>query len=201
MSRFGAFHRSFRAGTYVRESFDGLLNRSVLRRLGGQRPSHLLQSIDVHSTMPISKKQYSSSKILSGCEITTRKPATDVEHAVESELASSLDGVGRDDGRHRVYVVRLDPEVLCKKTFTDANPDRDASGLCLYVGLTGLTPSQRLENHKNDYKASRWVRDYGLGLMPRLYEPLNKMSYSRADEVEEILASFLREKGHAVWQK
>jgi len=120
---------------------------------------------------------------------------------VARELAPFLNEVGRDDGTHGVYVVRLRQEVLGKKKFAEANPNRRPSGQCLYVGLTGLSPSKRFENHKDNYKASRWVRDYGIELLPRFYEPLNKMSYERADEVEELLAEYLRENGHAVWQK
>ena len=135
----------------------------------------------------------------------TNRSSTDIQSPmsgqglVGSELVPSLDGVGDENGTHRVYVVRLERKVLGKKKFTDANPNRSASGLCLYVGLTGLPPRERFENHKKDYKASRWVRDYGIDLMPRFYEPLNKMTYDRAEEVEDILASFLRENGHAVW--
>jgi Uri superfamily endonuclease len=124
-----------------------------------------------------------------------------VKGCVARELAPFLSEVGRDDGTHGVYVVRLRTEVLGKKKFAEVNPNRHPSGQCLYVGLTGLSPSKRFENHKENYKASRWVRDYGIELLPRFYEPLNKMSYERADQVEEFLAEFLREKGHAVWQK
>lgn len=131
----------------------------------------------------------------------TRKTGSAKKSCVARELAPSLDEVGRDGGTHGVYVVRLRQDVLGKKKFAEANPNRDSSGLCLYVGLTGLSPEKRFENHKDNYKASRWVRDFGTTLLPRFYEPLNKMSYERADDVEEILAEFLRDKGHAVWQK
>ena len=38
-----------------------------------------------------------------------------------------------------------------------------------YVGMTGLSPEQRFENHKNGIKAARIVRRCGERLVPRLY--------------------------------
>jgi len=108
---------------------------------------------------------------------------------------------GQSDESHCVYIVRLSDDVLTKKRFAQANPDRKPDTWCLYVGMTGLTPEERFENHKSNYKASRWVRDYGIELMPELYEPLNRMSYDAAQRIERELAGFLRTLGFAVWQK
>jgi hypothetical protein len=66
--------------------------------------------------------------------------------------------------------------------------------------MTGLTPAERFDNHKSGYKASRWVRNFGIELLPDFYTWLNRMSYETAQEVEEDLASHLRSLGHAVWQ-
>ena len=107
----------------------------------------------------------------------------------------------RKEGTHCVYVVRLNPKVLQKTKFTQANPQHNPSKPCLYVGLTGLTPEERFQNHKEDYKASRWVRDYGLELLPDLYAHLNRMSYEQARHTESWLAERLRQQGYAVWQK
>jgi len=107
---------------------------------------------------------------------------------------------GRSDGSHCVYVVRLSEGVLEKRKFIHANPDRDPYKECLYVGLTGLTPAERFGNHKANHKASRWVRDYGIELMPHLYTVLNRMPYDVAKEMEVKLAEMLREHGYAVWQ-
>ena len=109
--------------------------------------------------------------------------------------------VGNPDGSHCVYVVRLDQEVTSTKKFIQANPQWPGDGLCLYVGLTGLTPQERFENHQSGYKASRWVQRHGAGLLPSFYEPLNRMSWEMAQSAEETLAELLRARGHAVWQK
>ena len=102
---------------------------------------------------------------------------------------------------HNVYVVELDEGVLRERRFAAANPDRDPSKPCLYVGATGLSPEERFENHKAGYKANRYVERYGLKLRPELYEEYNPLSYEDAREMETELAAMLREKGYAVWQK
>ena len=53
-----------------------------------------------------------------------------------------------------------------------------------YVGMTGLTPEQRFENHKNGIKAASVVEKYGERLVPKLYEHLNPMSYGAAKAME-----------------
>jgi len=102
---------------------------------------------------------------------------------------------------HSVYVVELSDDALDNQTFGEANPDRDTDKPCLYVGMTGLAPEKRFQNHKRGYKASRWVRRYGRHLRPDLYEHLNPMSYESALRMERDLAQALRADGYAVWQK
>jgi hypothetical protein len=41
---------------------------------------------------------------------------------------------------------------------------------CVYVGMTGLPPGERFQNHKAGVKANRFVRDFGKGLLPELFE-------------------------------
>jgi hypothetical protein len=67
--------------------------------------------------------------------------------------------------------------------------------------MTGLSPEERFGCHKEDYKSNRFVREYGLGLRPMLYEEYNPLSYSDAKEMEIELAAILRRRGCAVWQK
>jgi hypothetical protein len=106
-----------------------------------------------------------------------------------------------DGMHHNVYVVRLKPDVLEQRRFRDANPRHVAGQPCVYVGVTGLPPEERLERHRNGIQACAFVRDYGEGLMPELYEHLNPMPYEAAVEMERDLANDLRELGYAVWQK
>ena len=70
----------------------------------------------------------------------------------------------------------------------------------LYVGMTGLTPEERFRNHKAGHKASKWVRKYGVGLLPALYRHLNPLSYEHATLAEVALAEALRGTGVRVWQ-
>ncbi len=72
-------------------------------------------------------------------------------------------------GHHHVYVVYL------------RNPRGDGKA-GYYVGMTGLSPEQRFDNHKQGIKAGRVVRKHGVFLVPRLYEHLNPMPYAKALE-------------------
>ena len=102
--------------------------------------------------------------------------------------------------KHNVYVVELDEAVLRDQKFCAANPNFDPYLSCLYVGMTGLDPEVRFENHKRGYKACRYVQKYGLHLCPQLYEYFNPMTYEDAYAKEIALAKELRAEGYAVWQ-
>ncbi|SIT49426.1 conserved hypothetical protein [Paraburkholderia ribeironis] len=72
---------------------------------------------------------------------------------------------------------------------------------CVYVGMTGLDPNLRFARHKAGIQANRFVRDYGLRLVPpKLYEAFNPMPYRGAHEMEVELAIGLREVGYGVRQ-
>lgn len=97
-----------------------------------------------------------------------------------------------------MYVVRLSPAVRDLAYVRRVNPDADPKKPCLYVGMTGLDPKERFETHKRGHKASRWVRDYGIALLPKMYEHLNPMTYDRAAEMEVFLAEAYRKQGYTV---
>jgi hypothetical protein len=87
---------------------------------------------------------------------------------------------------HSVYVVYL----------RDPKGDGKAG---YYVGMTGLTPEQRLANHKAGVKAAGVVRRFGVRLVPTLYEHLNPMPYADAVQMEIELANSLRKRGFQVF--
>ena len=92
----------------------------------------------------------------------------------------------RPSGHHSVYVVYL------------RNPKRDGKA-GYYVGMTGLSPEQRFQNHKQGVKAARVVTKYGERLVPRLYAHLNPMPYKKAQAMEAMLADSLRKRGYQVF--
>ena len=92
----------------------------------------------------------------------------------------------RSRDHHSVYVVYL------------RNPAGDGKA-GYYVGLTGLSPQQRFENHKKGIKCARVVKRYGERLVPRLYEHLNPMPFEKAKEMEGRLADSLRKRGFVVF--
>ena len=93
----------------------------------------------------------------------------------------------------------MDPSVRAVKKVMQANPNAEPLARCFYVGMTGLTPEKRFENHLKGYKASSIVRRFGRVLCPELYEELNPMPYERAAEMERELAAQLRKIGCVVW--
>ena len=106
----------------------------------------------------------------------------------------------RDRHHHNVYVVELSRNVLREARFKRCNPQYDDSKPCVYVGMTGLPPDERFDKHKAGIRSNRYVRDYGLHLLPQMYECFNPMPYDAACEMEVELAISLREAGYGVWQ-
>ena len=107
--------------------------------------------------------------------------------------------MARRDHYH-VYVIELSKDVLLEKRFRRANPDYDLGKPCVYVGMTGLDPDVRFDKHKAGIQSNRYVRQFGLRLLPRLYEVFNPMPYDGARDMEVELAIGLREEGYGVWQ-
>jgi predicted GIY-YIG superfamily endonuclease len=89
-------------------------------------------------------------------------------------------------GHHSVYVVYL------------RNPKGDGKA-GYYVGMTGLSPEQRLANHKQGIKAARIVTKHGERLVPKLYAHLNPMPFKKAQAMEVMLADSLRKRGFVVF--
>jgi len=101
---------------------------------------------------------------------------------------------------HNVYVVELDFAVLRNGRFRARNPNYRKGAPCVYVGMTGLPPGERFQNHKAGIKANGFVKKFGKGLLPELFAHLNPMPYEAARQMERDLADELQEKGWAVWQ-
>ncbi len=99
---------------------------------------------------------------------------------------------------HHVYVVLLDEKAAKDRKILRSNPKRDKSKSCLYVGMTGLNPEERFQNHKNGIKAASVVQRFGVQLLPELYECFNPMPFEAAAQMERDLAEDLRGKGHTV---
>jgi hypothetical protein len=94
--------------------------------------------------------------------------------------------VARSTDHHNVYVVYL------------RNPRGDGKA-GYYVGMTGLTPEERFQNHKKGHKAASIVTRCGERLVPRLYAHLNPMSYAKAKDMEVAIADSLRKRGYLVY--
>ena len=101
---------------------------------------------------------------------------------------------------HHVYVVELSRAVLQEPRFRKNNPVYVDGKPCVYVGMTGLNPDLRFDKHKAGIQANRFVQQYGLRLLPDLYEGFNPMSYAEAVEREVEIGIDLRSAGFGVWQ-
>ncbi len=117
--------------------------------------------------------------------------AVRVNQAVMAKAAS-------EKFHHNVYVILLDAKAAKHPSVLRVNPKRDAQKPCVYVGMSGLPPEHRFENHKHGYKAAWVVERYGVRLLPELYEHLNPMPYEAALQMELELAEDLRAEGYTV---
>jgi hypothetical protein len=102
--------------------------------------------------------------------------------------------------RYHVYVVELADPVWNAGRFRRANPGWQLGKPFVYVGMTGLDPDVRFDKHKAGIQANTFVRDFGLRLLPALYEKYNPMPYEAAREMEVELGIALRARGWGVWQ-
>ncbi|NDG40259.1 MAG: hypothetical protein EBY28_12985 [Betaproteobacteria bacterium] len=102
--------------------------------------------------------------------------------------------------KHQVYVVELSKDVLFEAKFIKSNPDYVTGMPCVYVGMTGLDPDLRFDNHKAGIRANKFVTRYGLRLMTELFEHLNPMPYGDAQYMEVDLGIQLRLQGYGIWQ-
>ena len=101
---------------------------------------------------------------------------------------------------HSVYVIELSRDVLYEQRFRKSNPDYVTGKPCVYVGMTGLSPDLRFDKHKAGIQSNRYVKKYGVRLLPSLYAVYNPMPYDAARDMEVELAIALREQGFGVWQ-
>jgi len=107
--------------------------------------------------------------------------------------------MGRRDHYH-VYVIELSKDVLYEGRFRKSNPAYVTGKPCIYVGMTGLEPDVRFDKHKAGIQSNRFVKVFGLRLLPELYELYNPLSYDNARALEVELAIDFREAGYGVWQ-
>ena len=101
---------------------------------------------------------------------------------------------------YSVYVVELDDRVWNVAGFRRANPDYRLGRPFVYVGMTGLDPDLRFDRHMAGVQTNRFVREFGVRLLPALYEVYNPMPYDAARDMEVELGIALREAGYGVWQ-
>lgn len=108
--------------------------------------------------------------------------------------------VPRRNTHHHVYVIELSPQAWNVSRFREANPDHVFGMPLVYVGMTGLDPDLRFDRHKAGVQSNRFAREYGVRLLPQLYERYNPMPYAVARQMEIDLATALRKRGFGVWQ-
>ena len=138
------------------------------------------------------------------------KRRIDVTEPLESATASGLEAEffaqcaslsprSWSRGRHSVYAIELDRAVWKSRAFRERNPG-GATGGCLYVGVTGLTPEARFERHRAGTQSGRFVRTHGVRLRLDLVEGFSRLPQRIAVRMEPKLAAWLRAQGFAVWQ-
>jgi hypothetical protein len=101
---------------------------------------------------------------------------------------------------YNVYVIELSKDILFEAKFKKRNPNYQSSKPCVYVGMTGLDPDVRFDKHKAGIQSNRYAKQYGLRLLPDLYEGFNPLTYDEAIELEIEIGIDLRSAGFGVWQ-
>ena len=97
-------------------------------------------------------------------------------------------------------MIELDDRVWNVARFRRANPDYVLGSPFVYVGMTGLDPDVRFDKHKAGIQSNTFVLEYGLRLLPKLFERYNPMNYDDARTMEVELGIHLRRAGYGVWQ-
>lgn len=101
---------------------------------------------------------------------------------------------------YNVYVIELDPRVLERQKFRDANPGHVTGKPCVYVGQTYLSPEERFEQHSAGVHSNKYVRHFGVRLRPRFYLKYQGLeTREQAEQAEAELGERLRRRGFAVW--
>lgn len=180
------------------------MNTEILKLDPGQVSAYTRQGMChlVADDLDAAEKDFRRAVELAPRDATAKdwlKKIPDIRTTRASKLPPLSPSPARGLGHHSVYVFELDTAVLEIRKFREANPIRDPSKPCVYVGLTGLTPEERFENHKRGYKSNRYAKKYGLRLLPHLHEHLNPMPEYVAILTESQLARELRWRGYAVW--
>ena len=101
---------------------------------------------------------------------------------------------------HNVYVIKSSKQVLTESKFKKCNPNYITGKPCVSVGMTGLNPDVRFDKHQTGIQSNRYLKQYGLCLMPDSYEGFNPMNYDEAIEMEVEIGIDLRSAGFGVWQ-
>lgn len=129
----------------------------------------------------------------------TKKVVKSAQLAVKKSAKPKVAKPPRSHHYH-VYVIELGDRVWNSGKFRRCNPEYVMGKPLVYVGMTGLDPDTRFDKHKAGIQANRFVTDYGVRLLPALYEKYNPMPYQAAKEMEVELAIALQAKGFGVWQ-
>jgi len=121
--------------------------------------------------------------------------------AAVSPILDLAGQVNWQHAHHNLYAIELRPTIFEKeRRFFEANPHWLPEKLCVYVGMTGLSPEERFKKHLRGEKDAWFVHKYGQRLLPELYKHFNPMPYELAAVMEVELARQLREQGCGVWQ-
>jgi hypothetical protein len=173
----------FREGDYVRHS--GQPNWGIGRVLSIGEPG----KVTIFFLRGGRRIFYSSSPVL--------EKVADPGHPI-LEIAATANWSRAD---RNLYVVELDPKVFEKEErFAEANSHWIPGKLCVYVGMTGITPEERFQKHKSGHKAAWFVNRYGRRLLPEYYQHFNPLPYELGQAMEPELARQLRADGLGVWQ-
>lgn len=103
---------------------------------------------------------------------------------------------GTESGRSKwtriVYVIDLTPAAC-------ARCPNDAPHKPVYVGQTAQPAAERFRQHKDGYKASKWVRNYGLRVNSSLSPAKEYETVKESEAAERRVGRKLRNRGYCVY--
>ena len=149
-------------------------------------PSFNPEDPSVERSLPVSRRE--SARWLAAARSIQKPRIAYPEWECSIVYVALLEGVPRDP-----------PFSLYVGYASGQATEPDAAGR--YPCIWRIADARRYRDHKRDHKDGKgWVRHWGIGLIPSLYEHLNPMSDRVRRIVEPSLADALRSTGAAVHQ-
>jgi hypothetical protein len=139
------------------------------------------------------KKKRVTIKIVKGDEGEEYFP--DTFEGIRSKYISEGWSISESQRTSSVYILNLSPQCRSEMKMKNNNTGSDVKGY-LYVGMTGLSVEERINNHVSGIKSCKLVSKYFQGEFGRI----GGLFHYEAEFIEGYLPGVLRDMGFWVYQ-